>query len=69
MATDEELIKILKGEVSEEELIEYFKKAGLNYKKMRKEAEQADLIHKKKGVYDEPKTLPKSYRNTGIPLR
>jgi len=69
MATEEELAKILKGEVSEDELRESFKKAGLNYDVIKKGAEEADYIHKKKGVYEESEPLKKSYKNPDIPRR
>lgn len=61
MATNEELAKILK-ELSEEELIEYFKKAGLDYKKMEQGAKKNEALHKDRGAYQENEDLPKSYR-------
>lgn len=61
MATNEELAKILK-ELSEEELIEYFKKAGLNYYEMKKGARENEAFQKGRGTYQENKPLPESYR-------
>ncbi|HOX11235.1 MAG TPA: hypothetical protein P5323_04075 [Candidatus Moranbacteria bacterium] len=61
MPTDD--IKKILTETDEKEIRERFREAGLNYDKIKKGAEQADYIHEKKGVYDEPKPLPESYKN------
>jgi len=62
MATDEHLIKILKGEISEDELRKSFKEAGLDYDKMKKGAAGNEAFQKDRGAYQENKLLPESYK-------